>query len=281
ILIALFYAGLRYTRKKHYVLGNNIILCLLFIFIGFSSWIMLPVRSNAGTIINENSPQNARELLAYYNREQYPDNPLFYGPQFTDMFAGLDENNPYLDGKPKYEEDHDKGKYVIVNNYKNSKPNSRSDQDAFIPRMSSTQTQHMINYMNLTGPVEYHLKPEEQGNARLRKLVQEVKSQYAQGNLDNGDLIQFFKRYSDKLDIEKPSTSANLQFMFQYDFWYMYFRYFLWNFVGRQDDTQGKMTNLHGNWMSGITPIDSMFFGSQKNLPDDVKHNPARNTYYF
>src|SRR5699024_2341556 len=86
ILIALFYAGLRYTRKQHYVLRNTIILCLPFTFIGVSSWIMLPVRRNAGTIINENSPQTARALLAGYSREQHPDNPVFYGPQFTDMF---------------------------------------------------------------------------------------------------------------------------------------------------------------------------------------------------
>ena len=85
-LIALFYFGLNYTRKKNYIHANTLLLCILFIFVGFSSWIMLPIRSNANTTINENSPDNARELLAYYNREQYPETKLFYGPQFTDIY---------------------------------------------------------------------------------------------------------------------------------------------------------------------------------------------------
>ena len=84
---------------------------------------MLPVRANAGTTINENDPSSAQALLAYYNRDQYPEVKLFYGPQFTDMFAGLDPKNPYSDEEPKYERDEASGKYVIVNDYKNAKQN--------------------------------------------------------------------------------------------------------------------------------------------------------------
>lgn len=282
VLIAIFYFGLKYTRKKNFIQINTALLCILFIFIGFSCWVMLPIRANAGTTINENSPENAQELLAYYNRDQYPSNPLFYGPQYTAAFAGLDKNEPYKDDVKKYEENDKTGKYEIVNNWKNGKQNSDSKQKTILPRMWDQQsTNHIVNYMNLTGPVNFHVKPENLGDEQLVGLVRQVKAQYAQGKMGNDGLTRFLKQYGQDLVIEKPSTTANFQFFFQFQVWYMYFRYFMWNFSGRQDDVQGKYTNQHGNWMSGIPFVDSHFFGSQKNLPDAVKNNPARNTYFF
>src|SRR5690606_23669963 len=79
VLIAAFYFGLRHTKKKGYIHLNTLTLCLLFLFIGFSTWMMLPIRANANVVINENKPSDAAEVLAYYNREQYGVNPLFYG----------------------------------------------------------------------------------------------------------------------------------------------------------------------------------------------------------
>ncbi len=281
ILIAFFYFALKYTRRKEWIRLNSILLTILFMIIGFSSWIMLPIRANAGVNINENDPNNARELLAYYNREQYPENPLLYGPQFTDAFVGLDENKPYVDDKPKYEKDKEAGKYIIVNKWKNAKQNSSSEHKAFLPRMWSTESSHIENYMNIAGPVNFRVDPEYANNEEIAQLVYEVKSGYEQGRIDNEGLARFLQEYSQVLSVEKPSTTANFKLMFEYQFWYMYFRYFMWNFVGKQNDEQGKYTSLDGNWMSGITAIDSMFFGSQKNLPDVVKNDPARNTYYF
>ena len=86
-IVALIYYGLLFTRKKGYSNLNTGILCIAFIIIGFSSWLMLPIRANANVVINENNPSSARELLAYYNLEQYPETHLFYGPQFTDQYA--------------------------------------------------------------------------------------------------------------------------------------------------------------------------------------------------
>ena len=105
LLVGFIYWGLNYTRKKGYIHLNTGLLCITFIVIGFSSWLMLPIRANANVTVNENNPSSARELLAYYNLEQYPKTHLFYGPQFTDQYAGLDENQPYIDDKPKYEKD--------------------------------------------------------------------------------------------------------------------------------------------------------------------------------
>ena len=96
LIIFLFYRTLKYTRSKGMLQINTLILCVLFIFIGFSSWVMLPIRSNANTVINENSPSDARTLLAYYRLEQYPKTHLFYGPMFSDIYAPQDEKEPYI-----------------------------------------------------------------------------------------------------------------------------------------------------------------------------------------
>ena len=279
VVVAAFYFGITYTRRKKYYQLNTLLLCILFILIGFSSWIMLPVRSNAPTVINENSPDNARELLAYYNRDQYGETHLFYGPQFSEMYAGLDKDNPYKDDKPKYEKDEKLGKYVIVNDYKNARQNLDDSQKAFLPRMWSTE--HAVNYMEFTGPLDFTIKPEYQGEQRLVNGVRDFKKKYAAGQLDNEDYSNFLKQFGDYLNIEKPSFAANMSYLLEFQIGYMYWRYFMWNFVGRQDDIQGKYTDLHGNWLSGIDFIDKMHIGPQKNLPSDVKNNKARNTYYF
>ena len=143
-----FFYSLRFTEKKKWVNLNTIILCILFVFVGFSSWLMIPIRANANTVINENSPTDARALLAYYNLEQYPETHLFYGPLFSDVYAGQDQTEPYVDDKPKYERDYKKGKYVIVNHWENARINSNSKHRGILPRLWSSE--HAGNYMNLS-----------------------------------------------------------------------------------------------------------------------------------
>lgn len=279
VLIAAFYFGIKYTRRKHFYQLNTLLLCILFIFIGFSSWMMLPIRANANTVINENNPNNARELLAYYNREQYPETHLFYGPQFTEMYSGLDENNPYIDDKPKYEKDEAAGKYVIVNDYKNAKQNTDDAHKAILPRMWSTE--HAANYMDFTGPLNFTVKSEYQGQDQLLTAVNNFKQKYNRGEIDNQQYDAFLKQFREYLNVEKPSFASNINYFFEYQLGYMYWRYFMWNFTGRQDDIQGKYDDLHGNWLSGIKFIDEARLGSQDQLPSDIKNNKARNTYYF
>jgi len=281
ILVAAIYYGLRYTRQKQYKHLNTAILCLTFIMIGFSTWIMLPIRANANVIINENDPSSARELLAYYNLEQYPETHLFYGPQFTEIYSGADENQPFVDDKPKYEKDETTGKYVIVNDWKNSKQNYNHKHASILPRMWSTE--HAENYMMFTGLIDFKIKPEYQMQNELRSLVADFKSKVARGEVDYEDYNNFLKTYGQSyLDVDKPAFEDNLMYMFQYQLGYMYWRYFMWNFVGRQNDIQGKYDDLNGNWISGIKPIDAWHLNmSQDNLPSDVLNNKARNTYYF
>lgn len=305
LIVALFYFGLRYTRKRNMPQANTIVLGILFILIGFSTWLMLPIRANANVVINENKPSDAAEVLAYYNREQYGVNPLFYGPQFSDMFAGLDADEPYLDKKPNYERDYQTGKYIITNNYINAEQNSDDNHKTFLPRMWSPD--HAENYMSFTQPLEFRIDPnypyEEElvrygidvnklsdedlaaaiGQVRgeVEKTVAEFRQAFARNQIGLEEYVQFLKSYGEYLIVEKPSDVDNFKFMFEYQFGYMYWRYLMWNFAGRQNDIQGKYDNFDGNWMSGIKPIDEIRLGSQDNLPSDIKNNKGRNTYFF
>ncbi len=234
-LIVLFYVGLKQTRKKRKYTANLLLLCVLFIMVGFSSWLMLPIRANADTTINENNPSSARELLAYYNREQYGDANVFYGSYYSET-GERDKKQPFRDAKPKYEKDEKAGKYVIVNNYKDGLPNFTDKHKGFIPRMVDATPSVVANYKAVAG------------------------------------IPQRSKR--------RPTFGENLSFMITYQFGYMYGRYFMWNFVGKQNDIQGNLDN-NGNWLSGINFIDEVRLGSQKNLPSEEKNNKGRNTYFF
>ncbi len=302
IVIAAFYVALRYTHKKQQQLINTLVLCLLFIFVGFSSWMMLPIRANANVIINENNPSSARELLAYYNLEQYPKTHLFYGPQFTDQYSGLDDKQPFVDDKPKYEKDVKSGKYIIVNDYKKAKQNYNAEHASLLPRMHSTE--HAQGYMQFTGYLNFTIKPElassiysnyrnagfeeEEAGLRanaqvnqIRKKISDFIQEVNKGNVDYEDYHNFLKQNTSILNVEKPSFADNFKYMIQFQLGYMYWRYFMWNFTGRQDDIQGRY-DTHGNWISGIRLIDELHLGvSQRNLPSDVINNKARNTYYF
>ncbi|WP_310557267.1 DUF2723 domain-containing protein [Flavobacterium sp.] len=279
LIIAAFYFGLKHTREKGKVFYNTLLLCVLFILIGFSTWMMLPIRANANTVINENKPSDAREVLAYYNREQYGVNPLFYGPQFSDAYAGLDEDNPYIDEKPNYERDYKTGEYVIVNNYINAGQNTDDNHKAILPRMWSTE--HAENYMKFTNPLNFTVNPEYSEEKELTDIVSEFRTDYNSGKLEIEDYDSFLKSYGDYLIVEKPSTADNIGFMFQYQFGYMYWRYLMWNFVGRQNDKQGEYGLTEGNWLSGINMLDEIRLGSQDNLSQDMKNNKGRNTYFF
>ncbi len=240
LLVVAFYVGLNYTRKKNLVGANTLILSVLFVMIGFSSWLMLPIRANANTTINENNPSSARELLAYYNREQYGDASVFYDKYYSLYYRReQDKAKPFVDGKPKYEKDKKTGKYIIVNDYKNTEPNFSNRHKGIIPRMIDPSPNVVKNYKAIAG------------------------------------IPQKSKR--------RPTLIENVRFMIDYQFGYMYGRYFMWNFVGRQNDIQGNLDIHDGNWLSGIDIFDEhiLNLGPQSNLPDDIANNKGRNTYFF
>ena len=273
VFIAAFYFGLRYTYKNHFRTANTIVLCCMFLFLGFSSWLMLPIRANANVVINENNPSDARSLLAYYNREQYPgvDSPV-YGAYYSDTFAPSGEPR---DDKPKYEKDEQLGKYIIVNDYEGALPGPNEKHIGILPRMWSDQNAE--NYMKHFGVLNFTMK---QSNEELRQAISQIKKGYAEGEIGEEQYIRFLREFSDYIEVQPPTVWENVKYMFQFQFGYMYWRYFMWNFVGKQDDLQGRY-NKNGNWLSGINFIDNMRLGSQENLPSDIKNNKGRNTYFF
>ena len=211
LIIGFFYFGLNYTRKKGHVFYNTILLCLLFILIGFSTWIMLPIRANTDIPINENKPSDAAEVLAYYNREQYGEQKTFYGPMFSEAYAGIDENNPYFDEKPNYERDYTSGKYIITNDYVNANQNLDDKHKGFMPRMWSTD--HAENYMLYTEILDFRINPEYSHEDELVQIVSEFRTAYNQGKIDLEDYTAFLKGYGDYLIIDKPSFANNMKFM--------------------------------------------------------------------
>lgn len=235
LLIGLLAFGLKRTIEKGKVLWNTILLCITVIMIGYSSYGMILIRSNAGTPMDENNPENVFTLLSYLNREQYGTRPLLYGQYFN---APLDSENPYKDGKTTYTLDKSTGKYIVVGDPKdNASPNYDAAFSTVFPRMWSSQQHHIKGY-------------KEWGKIK-------------------GDLKK------------KPAFSENIRFFFRYQLGFMYWRYFAWNFIGRQNDVQGHGNILDGNWKSGIAAIDSPRLGTQNNLPESMKNNKANNSFYF
>ncbi|PHQ62560.1 MAG: hypothetical protein COC08_00045 [Maribacter sp.] len=276
IFVSAFYLSLRFTRKKGYRTANTIALSLLFLVLGFSSWLLLPIRASANVVINENNPADARSLLAYYDREQYPstDSP-FYGAYYSTMFAS---DHSEKNDRPKYERDESLNKYVIVNSYEKALRGSSKRHTGFLPRMWSEANAE--NYIRYYGAPEFSIKPEFNGNEELQEAVFTVRKKYATGGMETDEFLSFLKEVSDYIDVKPPTVWENVKYMFHFQFGYMYWRYFMWNFVGRQNDEQGRF-NGNGEWISGIRFLDALRIGSQENLPSEVLNNKGRNTYFF
>lgn len=243
LLIGLIVFGLNYTQKRGKVIFNTAILAFMFILIGYSSFFMLIIRANANTPINENEPSDAITMLAYLNREQYGDWPLLHGQFYT---APIES---YSDGNPVYVKDKTKGKYIITDYRRNTKAVYDSRFTTVFPRMWSNQKPSHISI-------------------------------YKQVGGEKGTPIRVTKPNGASEVINRPTFGQNLKYFFSYQISHMYMRYFMWNFVGRQNDVESQGEIENGNWISGINFIDSIRLGDQTNLPESMK-NPARARFYF
>lgn len=248
LLVSLFFFLIRFTHRNNYPLLNTITLCILYSLIGFSSWLVLPIRASANTPINLNNPDNAISMLDYYTRRgQYGDWPIFYGPMYT---AYLDKGGiiGYDQEEPVYEKDEKSGKYIEVDRVTSYKYSP--DHVGFFPRMYHNSEDHISNYQAIAGKSEI----------------------YTESDAVTG---------RETLRYKKPSFGQNLYFFFDYQIGYMFLRYLLWNYVGRQNDLEGNYQINRGNWKSGISFVDKLRLGSQDTLPRHLKNNKANNTYYF
>ena len=275
-LAAILIYLIRFSKKRQLARLHLIANMVLFLIIGFSTWLMLPIRANAQTVVNENNPEDARSLLAYYNREQYPapESP-FYGSFYSDYFAPA---GPDQDGTPKYEKNKKLRRYEIVNYYEDAIQGPNPNHIGFLPRMWSASSAE--NYMRYYGRLDFSINPRYQGDTELRNAVAQFKQMSNEGEIDTTQYVDFLKNFAEYIEVKPPTLGQNLSYLVDFQFNYMYWRYFFWNFVGRQNDEQGRF-NANGEWLSGIPFIDSIRLGNQSNLPDDLLNNKARNTYFF
>ena len=140
--------------------------------------------------------------------------------------------------------------------------------------------QNTENYMRYYGPLDFTIKREFRSNEDLQEAVQTVRQKLARGEIDADGYIEFLTDVGDYIDVQPPTLGQNIEYMVHFQFGYMYWRYFMWNFTGRQNDEQGRFDD-NGEWLSGISAIDGLRLGSQENLPNEVLQNKGRNTYYF
>lgn len=236
--------GIYYTRKKLQPVLNLVLISFAFMMIGYGSYAVILIRSNATPPIDQNDPEDAFSLLGYLNREQYGDRPLFSGQYYN---SPLNIQDPYKEGSKTWVKKDGKyveGKRKISYNY-------NEKMTTVFPRMYSSQAHHVNDY----------------------KMWGKVKGRKVKTENNRGEMQTFVK----------PTFTENLRFMFRYQIGHMYFRYFMWNFAGRQNDIQGHGGPLKGNWLTGIKFIDEniLNLGPQDKLPSGYANNKAHNKYYL
>lgn len=243
--------AIHYFKSKTIML-NTVFLSLATVLIGFSSFFVLVIRSQANTPMDENDPENAPNMLSYLLREQYGDWPILYGQYYN---APTLSQKEFGSGDPIYAKDKNKNnkKYIVVDDRKNSIPKYEKEFCTVFPRMWSSQRHHESAY-------KYW------GNVAKNNKRRVVENQ----------------RTGEPETIEIPTFMANMNYFVSYQMNYMYWRYFFWNFVGRQNDQQGLLRNaMEGNWITGIKAFDDIRLGSDTSqIINRDKNNMARNHFY-
>lgn len=241
--------GINYLKTKNTNTLNVILISFTTLLIGYSSFFVLIIRSQANTPMDENDPENAITMLSYLNREQYGDWPLTYGPYYN---APTDNAN-FKDGEPVYGKDEKTGKYKILDDRKKSIPAYQKEFCTVFPRMWSQQANHEAAY-RYWGDVQSHHKTKVKMNDRTGEME----------------------------EIQIPTFAANFTYFLSYQVRYMYLRYFAWNFIGRQNDIQGLTGNpLEGNWKTGIKGLDDVILDTDTSkVPHAASDNKADNSFY-
>ena len=254
VLVALFYL-LKLKKKGVAVVSarikNTLLLSMLMLMIGYSTYAVIVIRSTANPPMDQNSPEDIFTLGSYLSRDQYGDRPLFYGQAYTSQVA-FDRDGDYCvpsktTGAPVYQRKEkaskdEKDSYFIVS----TKDKYNYAQNMLFPRMYDSS--HAQAYESWMGGVDGY-------------------------NVD-------YDRCGEPVQVKIPTQLENIRFFLSYQCNFMYWRYFMWNFAGRQNDLQGNGELEHGNWITGISFIDNMRLGDQSKLPDDLKENKGHNVFY-
>ena len=265
LFAALFY-GIFRTHRAGKRGWNLLLLSTTMILIGFSSYATVTIRASVNPPMNSNNPDNPHALLSVLNRDQYGNRPLLYGPYYSTPVDDVVEETQYFYNREteRYET------ATILTDY-----TYPSEFMHLFPRLWNP-TKGEAGYKPWAA---YRTKMDVLRDEAGEPLLDE------QGRVMRGEVLDFGRTVYDSVTGEnfvEPTFGENLYFFFTYQLNYMYWRYFLWNFVGRQDDIQAdENTIAHGNWLSGITWLDELYLGPQSGLPREMAENPARNTYFF
>ncbi len=259
VVLAILWFVLNFKLKKEQSLlplvttraKNTILLCMLMLMIGYSSYAVIVIRSSANPPMDQNSPEDIFTLGSYLSRDQYGDSPLLYGQAYTSQVALEADGNickpvvkqgaPIYQRKEKASPD-EKDSYFVVSH----KDKYVYAQNMLFPRMHDAG--HASAYESWMGGVD-------------------------------GTNVSY-DRCGEMMTVKMPTQIENLRFFLSYQCNFMYWRYFMWNFAGRQNDIQGNGEPEHGNWITGITPIDNAMLGDQSKLPDDLQNNKGHNVFY-
>ncbi|WP_302495051.1 DUF2723 domain-containing protein [uncultured Prevotella sp.] len=259
IILAAIYFGLNYRKKTDKQLvpvvsarfKNTALLCMLMLMIGYSSYAVIVIRSAANPPMDQNSPEDVFTLGSYLSRDQYGDSPLLYGQAYTSQVAFDVDGNMCI---PKRKEgaaiwqrkekasDTEKDSYFVVSH----KDKLVYAQNMLFPRMHSSA--HAQAYESWLGGVTGTNVP--------------------------------YDRCGEQVTVKMPTQWDNIRFFLSYQCNFMYWRYFMWNFAGRQNDLQGSGEPEHGNWITGISFIDNWMLGDQSKLPQELKENKGHNVFY-
>jgi len=285
ILVGLSYLAIKYAKNRKSRLLQTSVLSVVYMLIGFSCWMIIPIRAVANPAINLNDPDNAIGMLDYYNRVQYGDWPTTYGQHYTAHldYKGIEKNaeGGYKTQKKGniYEKDEKLGKYVLVGQREDIVYNK--NHVGFFPKMFSSDREVMSNYISMYGAPDFtfnYNNPSVADEPNAHKLFEALRKKYNDGTIKLDDYLQV-KNY-DLINVKKPSFAQNFDYFMSFQNGYYFVRYLLWNFVGRQNDLQGQMESTNGNWISGIPFIDNAMHGNQDKLSSHYK-NESTVAFFF
>lgn len=259
VLVALWFVlGYRKRVEKKLVpvitarVKNTALLCMLMLMIGYSSYAVIVIRSTANPPMDQNSPEDIFTLGSYLSRDQYGDRPLAYGQAYTSQVAFDVEGNMCIPKRTK-------GAPV----YQRKEKASKEEKDSYFV---VTTKDKMVYAQNMVFP-------------RMYSSDHALAYESWLGGMSDSIMIPY-DHCGEAMMVKMPTQWDNIRFFLSYQCNFMYWRYFMWNFCGRQNDIQGNGEAEHGNWITGISFIDNLMYGDQSKLPDDLKNNKGHNVFY-
>ena len=254
VLAALgLYLFAKNLNKKYQISArsmNTALLCTMMIMVGYSSYALIVIRSTANTPMDQNSPEDIFTLGEYLGREQYGTRPLFYGQAYSSKVA--------LEVKDGY-----------------CIPVEANSTTKYI-RKEKTSPDEKDSYVEVPGRVEYQYAQ----NMLFPRMYSSAHIPQYKGWVDIKGYDVPYDECGNAIMVNIPTQWENIKFFFRYQLNFMYWRYFMWNFSGRQNDIQGSGEIEHGNWITGIPFIDNWLVGDQSLLPQELKDNKGHNVFY-